>query len=294
MITCRLLLANVSRIFDPVGFVVPITLESKIILREMWCGKTGWDLPLAKEQCVRCLHFLKSLLDLHKLRIPRSIWPESDVIGRPILIIFSDGSISAFGVAAYIRWELKSGGFWSTLITSKSKIAPKRIVSVPRMELCGAVAGNRIKNFLIKETNLQFSKVYHLVDSSTVLGYVHKESGNFGPYEGTRISEIQSSNKFKDEKLIGWAWVPGSENPADWCTKSRTVKDLTESDFFYSGRLFLTLKEEEWPIKYSYRTDKLEGEIKNHLPVYCIEMLHLPRNVTSTRNVTNLPRNVTL
>ena len=58
---------------------------------------------------------------------------------------------------------------------AKSKIAPKNIVSVPHMELNGAVLGNRIKNFILKETNLSFSNVYQLVDSSIVLGYVHKE-----------------------------------------------------------------------------------------------------------------------
>ena len=152
-------------------------------------------------------------------------------MGSPILIIFSDGSISAYGVAAYTRWELRGGGFWSRLIMSKSKLSPKHIVSINRMELCGAWAGNRIRNFIQKETNLVFSKVYHLVDSSTVLGYVHKECGVFGPYEGTRISEIQSSNKFVNGRLEGWAWVPGSENPADWCTKPRTVQNLCGSKF---------------------------------------------------------------
>ena len=78
-----------------------------------------------------------------------------------------------------------------------------------------------------------------------------------------------SSNQHKDDKLVGWAWVPGCENPADWCTKPRTVKDLSESDFFYSGPPFLTLREEEWPIKYSYRTDKLEGEIESRVRATC-------------------------
>jgi hypothetical protein len=205
VLTRRNVLSNVSKIFDPTGFVPPVTVQSKILLRESWCGNQGWDDPLSKEQCLSWLNFLRDLLNLDQLRIPRSIWPQGEVVGLPILIIFTDGSISAFGVAAYARWELRGGGFWSTLITSKAKIAPKRIVSVVKMELSGAQAGNRIKNFLIKDTNLQFSKVYHLVDSSTVLGYVHKESGNFGPYEGTRISEIQSSNEFKDGKLVGWA-----------------------------------------------------------------------------------------
>ena len=95
---------------------------------------------------------------------------------------------------------------------AKSKIAPKNIVSVPRMELNGAVLGHRIKNFILKETNLSFSKVYQFVDSSTFLGYIYKECGVFKPYEGIRVAEIQSTNKFNDGRLIGWAWVSGNDN----------------------------------------------------------------------------------
>ena len=112
-------------------------------------------------------------------------------MGLPMLIVFSDGSKLAFGAAAYIRWELKAGGYWSRLIMAKCRIAPKDMISIVRMELCGAVVGNRIKNFIVKETNFEFSKVYQLVDSSTVLGYVQKECGSFGPYEGVRIAEIR-------------------------------------------------------------------------------------------------------
>ena len=91
----------------------------------------------------------------------------------------------------------------------------------------------------MKDTNFKFSKVYQLVDSSTVLGYIHKECGIFKPYEGIRVSEIQSSNNFVNERLSGWAWVAGTDNPADWCTKPHPVKDLTPGSFWQSGPPFL-------------------------------------------------------
>ena len=181
--------------------------------------------------------------------------------GWPILVVFSDGAALAFGAAAYIRWTLASGGFWSRLIMAKSKIAPKNIVSVPRMELNGALLGNRIKNFILKETNLRFSKVYQLVDSSTVLGYIHKECGIFHPYEGIRIAEIQSSNEFCDGKLEGWAWVSGELNPADWCTKPRPVEKIKQGGFWEEGPDFLCQEEANWPIKFSYKTERLDGEV---------------------------------
>ena len=91
---------------------------------------------------------------------------------------------------------------------------------------------------------------------------MHKECGVFKPYEGIRVSEIQSSNNFVGDRLVGWAWVAGTDNPADWCTKPRQVKDLLPVNGFWSaGPEFLRLDESEWPIKYSYRMDRLEGEI---------------------------------
>ena len=75
------------------------------------------------------------------------------------------------------------------------------------------------------------------------------------------MSEIQSSNKFVNDRLDGWAWVSTKDNPADWCTKPHPVKDLIPGGFWQSGTDFLHLHEKDWPIKLSYRTDRLEGEI---------------------------------
>ena len=208
----------------------------------------------------RWLTFLRSLLLLEDIEFERSLWPEEEVVGLPILIVFSDGSKLAFGAVAYIRWELASGRFWCRIIMAKGKIAPKNIVSIPRMELNGALLGNRIKNFILKETNLKFRKVYQLVDSSTVLGYVHKECGVFHPYEGIRIAEIQSQNTFQDGKLQGFAWVSTDLNPADWCTKPRPAHKIRDR-MWPNGPYFIWLREEDWPIEYTFKTGKLDGEV---------------------------------
>ena len=246
LITRRLVLCNVTKIFDPCGWWVAVLLQSKLLLRESFADGIGWDDPLPDDLSSRWVTFLKSLLSLKDVQFPRSLWPEGEVNGLPMLIIFSDGSVKAFGTAAYIRWELAEGGYWSRLIMAKSKIAPKNMVSIPRMELNGAVLGNRMKNFILKETNLEFEKVYQFVDSSTALGYVHKECGVFGPYKGVRVAEIHSSNIFVEGKLDSWGWVAGENNPADWCTKSRTVNEDKDSVFSWEGPGFVRNKESSW------------------------------------------------
>ena len=269
-LTRRIVLANVARIFDPIGFLIPVILLAKLLMRESWCGGiTGWDEALPEELSKRWVDFLASLLELQEISFKRSLWPEEEVIGLPTLVIFSDGSKFAFGAVAYIRWQLAAGGFWTRLIMAKGKIAPKNIRSIPQMELSGAHLGNRMKNFLVKETCLEFSCVYHLVDSSTVLGYLQKECGNFRPFEGIRIAEIQSTNKYKDGRLFGWAWVAGKDNPADWCTKPRPVRDLLNG-FWVNGTEFLAKHESEWPIKFTYKKDGLEGELQIPKAVYTV------------------------
>ena len=237
LITRRIVLSNVGRVFDPIGFLSPLILEAKLLLRESWCVPgIGWDDPLPEEQANRWLAFFKSLLELKTMRFARSLWPKKEVVGLPILVIFSDGSALAFGAVAYIRWQLVSGGFWSRMIMSKCKIAPKHIVSVPRMELNGALTGNRIKNFILKETNLEFAKTYQLVDSSTVLGYVHKQCGVFNPYEGLK-SSLHQTCSLMDTYRVGRGWILRTIQQIG--ALNLTLQNICQlENFFQRGRIF--------------------------------------------------------
>ena len=74
ILTRRIVLSNVSKIFDPAGFLCPITLMSKLLLRESWKDQAlGWDDPLPQEQVTSWLTFFKSLLELNRIQIPRSL-----------------------------------------------------------------------------------------------------------------------------------------------------------------------------------------------------------------------------
>ena len=55
ILTRRMLLSEVSKIFDPMGFLIPVLLESKLLIRETRCSDTtlGWDDPLPNHQVGR-------------------------------------------------------------------------------------------------------------------------------------------------------------------------------------------------------------------------------------------------
>ena len=146
--------SQVQSLFDPIGLLAPILLTAKLILRKTWdgeCAKLGWDESLPDSLIKEIVDFFVELFDLEGILFPRSLWPVEDIIGEPELIVFSDGSLSAFGAVSYVRWKLKSGGWWSSLAMSKSKIAPKHRITIPRLELNGAVLAKRLREFIISQ-----------------------------------------------------------------------------------------------------------------------------------------------
>ena len=74
----------------------------------------------------------------------------NEAIGKPSLIIFSDGSDHAYGSVAYVRWHLRSGGFESRLIMAKSRVAPLKKINIVKIELCGSLLSARVRTTIEK------------------------------------------------------------------------------------------------------------------------------------------------
>ena len=90
------------------------------------------------------------------------------IITDPVLIVFSDGSNLGYGCCAYIRWQASEDEFVSYLLVAKNRIAPRRQITTPRLELCGAVLASRIREKIVQGMNLHFAAVIHITDSTIV------------------------------------------------------------------------------------------------------------------------------
>ena len=83
------------------GLLTPVLLESKLLMRELWNHKDiGWDDSLPPDLRKRWMSFLSSLLKLQDVEFEKSLWPQEEVTGLPLLVVFSDGSLLAFGAVA--------------------------------------------------------------------------------------------------------------------------------------------------------------------------------------------------
>ena len=180
------------KLFDPFGFLSPFTLLAKIYFRETWSLKLQWDDALPDMLRQKRIEFFEKLWDISSLKFDRCLKPET-AVGSPILVVLSDGSELAYGCTAYVRWSLADGSVWCRLALAKCRIAPMNRISIPQMELNGAVTSKRVRTVLESELRVKFEKVFHLVDSETVLSMINKVSTKFKVYEGVRIGEIQAS-----------------------------------------------------------------------------------------------------
>ena len=88
---------------------------------------------------------------------------------------FSDASEKGYGQASYLRLVDNRGKIHCTLLTGKSRVAPIRYVSIPRLELIGATISVKVSNMLHKELNAELSQDMeesYWTDSQVVLGYL--------------------------------------------------------------------------------------------------------------------------
>ena len=127
-------------------------------------------------------------MSLNDTSFERCLTP-ADAVGRPVLCVFSDASEDAFGSCAYARWQLSSGEYDVRFIAAKSRIAPLKRLTIPRLELQGAVLAYRLCN----KSHFQFEKVILFLDSKIVLAWIRSKARRFKPFVSVRVGEIQTN-----------------------------------------------------------------------------------------------------
>lgn len=183
--------------------------------------------------------FFQEMGDLNHVTFERFLTPV-DAIGLPTLCFFSDASNEAFGTCAYIRWQTESNEYHTRSIAAKSRVAPLKPLTIPRLELQAAVLATRLHQTIAEETRLKFEKVIFFTDSNIVLSWIRSQARDFKPFVSARVAEIQSNSE-----PAHWRHVPGELNVANDVSRGILAQRLT--DRWKQGPEFLRLLENEWP-----------------------------------------------
>ncbi|GFX64585.1 integrase catalytic domain-containing protein [Trichonephila clavipes] len=238
--TKRFMLQTIGKIFDPLGLLSPFTIRIKCLIQELWIKKITWDEILPPKLNEKWLIWCKELPLLDNLRIPRLVLDStndevSDLIETHI---FCDASKLAYSAAAYVKVR-KQNEMLVNLITSKTRAAPLKAVTLPRLELLGALVAarlsSRVQEIVRKKKEC---KVFHWTDFKIVLFWIKGSSKRWKQFVSNRVQEI---SELTDPD--SWFHCSGQDNPSDFLSRGLSVDTLISNNKWWTGPAFLRTDE---------------------------------------------------
>ena len=234
IITKRLVLSFIARLFDPLGFLTPFSVKAKIIFQQLWVLGIEWDTCISDSLASEFDRWLKGLCELQSFNIFRrcTTFPWTSVATRCDLHIFCDASEKAYGFCAYLRpWQGKQVSV--SLIYSRARVAPVEKVTLPRLELLATLLGAKTVNFLRESLELPPNVQYTCyTDSQIALCWIQSKADRWKPFVSNRVREIQG---LTDPAC--WSYCPGSENPADLVSRGLHAQELMKRECFFCQKL---------------------------------------------------------
>ncbi|GJQ69276.1 hypothetical protein Trydic_g2276, partial [Trypoxylus dichotomus] len=136
-LTKRITLSHIAQIFDPLCLLAPVTIRANIMAQRLWQLKLEWGEFEPFDIYTACARFFRNISLINELKIKRHCVIEDAVDIQ--LHCFCDASIEAYGACLYVVCTKKNGGSESGLLCAKSRVAPLKSVTLPCLELCGAL-----------------------------------------------------------------------------------------------------------------------------------------------------------
>lgn len=241
--TRRGLLSIVASVYDPLGFAAPYILPAKAVLQDLCRAKIGWDDTIPSEHLQRWLKWLEDLPKLEALKVDRCLKPKNftDIVTAEIHH-FSDASQQGYGAVSYLRTTDVNGNVHCSFVMAKSRLAPLKSITIPRLELMAAVVSTRLDKMFRTETNLPVHESVFWTDSTCVLRYIENESKRFQTFVANRITTIRNASSPSQ-----WNYVDTKQNPADDASRGLQGDAFLNSERWLNGPEFLWQPKETWP-----------------------------------------------
>lgn len=268
-LTRRGILSIVSAIFDPLGLVAPVTLRAKTIIQNLCRKKIGWDDVVPQKEHEDWRRWISNLPCLEKIHINRCFQPRYFSEVKNIqLHVFSDGSETGYGACAYLRITDQHDNITCSLVLGKSRLAPIKQSSIPRLELCGAVVSCRLYAMLKEELDLKIDHAVFWTDSMILLGYINNTTRRFKTFVGNRLSFIHELTIPEQ-----WRYVDSGLNPADLASRGIDPCNVNSLKTWLDGPEYLLQDELTWPrLPNKPEVAEEDSEVKREVAVNTIAL----------------------
>lgn len=238
--TKRDMLSLISQIFDPLGLLAPVVIVLKMLLQKLWLDKLSWYEQLSPEIKMLWVDVIRDHPLLNKIKIPRHVLCKSHKFIE--FHVMTDASENPYGACLYARSVDQSDEVTVRLLMAKSRVAPLKPTTIPRLELCAALVGTRLYEKVMSSLRVQATRTYFWTDSTIVLCWLKMMPNKLQTFVRNRIAEIQDKTASCE-----WRHVPTAQNPADHLSRGITATVLSDLDQWWSGPAFLKESPSSWP-----------------------------------------------
>lgn len=243
--TKRNILSTLARIWDPLGFLSAITFVAKLLIKELWISKVDWDVEPPVNIKKQWLQFYEELPLLSQFQVPRCIGA-SDNNSCATLIGFADSSLMGYGAIVYVKLIAPNNNIKVNFMCAKAKVAPMKICTIARLELCAAVLLAKLIKSIIdtSSSRIKIDNVFALSDSTVVLHWINSSPHRWKTFVANRVAKIQES-----VPSAKWYHVESENNIADCLSRGLTPSLLIQHSTWLSGPPWLKLDPDKWPIQ---------------------------------------------
>ncbi|KAE9521350.1 hypothetical protein AGLY_018254 [Aphis glycines] len=243
IITKRAVLSTIARIFDPIGLIAPVIFYAKHILQQIWKAGLTWDEQLPSDLADNWKTLLQDLHALTKVKIPRFLYTNTG--SHVQLCGFCDASEQGYAAVVYLRLIRADGSVSISLLGAKTKMAPMKTTTIPRLELSAAVLlarwMSRVKATL--DDQLVITDVLAWSDSQIVLSWLINQHSCFKVFVSNRVHQIHQLLP-----SCKWGYVRTDDNPADCVSRGMLPSALLKFSLYWYGPQFLLHSKETWDL----------------------------------------------
>lgn len=234
------MLSIIAKIFDPLGCLAPVIISAKLLIQEVWTLKVDWDQQLPPDVIRKWTEFLDNLQELAKLEVPR--WMNMTSTGQLEIHGFCDASSKAIAAVVFCRNADSDGIVTTRFMCAKTKVAPLKRLTIPRLELSGAVLLTKLVKQVLRVLQRDDLRIYLWTDSTITLTWITAHPSRWKEFVHNRVCFIQDTLP-----TASWKFVLGIDNPADLATRGVSPSQLMELRHWWHGPGWLTQNSLHWP-----------------------------------------------
>lgn len=193
-ITKRSILSEIAKLYDPNGFIAPIVVKAKMLMQSIWRLKElDWDDDVPPNISNEWMEMYADLPLLSNFKTKR--WLNTSKRSRVQIHAFCDASKAAYGTAIYVRIEDENKQVSCSLLSAKSRVAPLKEITIPRLELLAAVMASEQLEAIVQACEFEDAEITLWSDSMIVLGWIKKHPSDLKAFVSNRVQKIQEITK---------------------------------------------------------------------------------------------------